>query len=120
MNKLTKTEDQVVRLKLQGYQRKEIAYRMQRSLDTVSVHFRNIYEKVEVQNEIELYNWYVENVFKLDIRKMLQIGILLLIMSPSIFSKTDTIQRAQRASRTSRTGRASRRSESDPENFCFN
>lgn len=120
MNKLTKTEDLIVRLKMQGLQRKEIADKMQRSLDTVAVHFRNIYEKTDVQNEIELYNWYCENVFQINIRKMLQIIVLLLIMSPSIFSGNNTIQRAQRCQTSSRTARSSRRNESDPDNFLFN
>jgi len=117
MNKLTKTEDLIVRMKMQGLQRKEIADKMERSLDTVAVHFRNIYEKTDVQNEIELYNWYCENVFQINIRKMLQIGVLLLVLSPSIFSTNNTIQRAQRC-RTSSL--SSRRNESDSDNFLFN
>ena len=120
--KLTKTEDQIVRLKMQGFQRKEIANQMHRSLDTVSVHFRHIYEKTDVDNEIELYNWYCENVFHISIRKMLQVIVLVLILIPSIFSRSDTIQRAMRARTSSRTQGNSRKGESDStlESFLFN
>ena len=107
---LTKTEDQIIRLKMNGYQRKEIADRMHRSLDTISVHFRNIYIKTEVQNEIELYNWYCENVFHLNIRKMLQVIFLILILAPSIVNHNNDVLRARR---TAKTIRSTRRSNSD-------
>ena len=118
---LTKTEDRIVRLKMLGYQRKEIADQLCRSLDTVAVHFRNIYEKTEVQNEIELYNWYCENVFNINIRRLLQVTCLLIILLPSIVSQDDIFQRVQRA-RTSQRVLRSRRGETDPDpdNYLFN
>jgi DNA-binding NarL/FixJ family response regulator len=69
---LTKTEDQVIRLKLQGLSRKEIADQTMRSTGTIQRHFQNVYEKLNIQNEIELYNWYAENILDINIRKILQ------------------------------------------------
>lgn len=70
---LTKTEDQVIRLKLQGLSRKEIADSTSRSTGTIQRHFQNVYTKLNIQNEIELYNWYVENILDINIRKILQV-----------------------------------------------
>ncbi|MEI7524576.1 MAG: LuxR C-terminal-related transcriptional regulator [Mariniphaga sp.] len=109
---LTQTEDRIVRLMINGYQRKEIARQMKRSTDTVSVHFRNIHHKTNVQSEIELYTWYLEHVLQINIKKILQISVLLLILSPSIISHDNNIQRARRTN-SSRSIRSSRRSESD-------
>lgn len=70
---LTKTEDQVIRLKLQGLSRKEIAEATFRSTGTIQRHFQNVYSKLNIQNEIELYNWYAENILDINIRKILQL-----------------------------------------------
>jgi len=72
---LTKTEDQVIRLKLQGFSRKEIAALTFRSTGTIQRHFQNVYEKLNIQNEIELYNWYAENILDINIRKMLKVAV---------------------------------------------
>jgi len=69
---ITKTEDRVIRLKLQGLSRKEIAELTGRSTGTIQRHFQNVYVKLQIQNEIELYNWYLENILDINIRKMLQ------------------------------------------------
>jgi len=69
---ITKTEDQIIRLKLQGLSRKQIAEHTGRSFGTIQRHFQNVYAKLKIQNEIELYNWYVENVLNINIRKILQ------------------------------------------------
>ena len=69
---ITKTEDRVIRLKLQGLSRKEIAELTGRSTGTIQRHFQNVYVKLQIQNEIELYNWYAENILDINIRKMLQ------------------------------------------------
>ena len=71
---LTKTEDQVIRLKLQRLSRKEIADLTMRSKGTIQRHFQNVYEKLQIQNEIELYNWYAENILDINIREMLQVA----------------------------------------------
>jgi len=81
---LTKTEDQVIRLKLQGLSRKEIADYTSRSTGTIQRHFQNVYTKLNIQNEIELYNWYVENILDINIRKMLRIEKSLPILCTSI------------------------------------
>lgn len=72
---LTKTEDQIIRLKLQGLSRKEIAKLTGRSTGTIQRHFQNVYAKLKIQNEIELYNWYVENILEINIRKMLEVAV---------------------------------------------
>ncbi len=69
---LTKTEDQVIRLKLQGFSRKEIAALTFRSTGTIQRHFQNVYEKLNIQNEIELYNWYAENILDINFRQLLK------------------------------------------------
>ena len=69
---LTKTEDHVIRLKLLGFSRKEIANQTGRSTGTIQRHFQNVYEKLHVQNEIELYNWYMKNILGINIHKMLK------------------------------------------------
>lgn len=116
---LTKTEDTVVRLKMMGLERKEIAFRMGRSAETVSVHFKHVYEKTDTDNEIELYNWYCENVFKINIRKLLQVVFLIAILMPTMLSSNNTIQRPQRA--RVQQGRTTRRNEANnTDSFLFN
>ena len=119
MTELTKTENIVVQLMMSGYQRKEIADRLNTSPNTVSVHFRNIHKKTAVQNEIELYNWYSENVLRVNIRKMLQVSVLLLILSPSIIAHDNNILRVRRSPAT-KTARASRRADSETDFYLFN
>ena len=77
---ITKTEDLVIRLKLQGLSRKEIAGLTGRSTGTIQRHFQNVYAKLQIQNEIELYNWYLENILDINIRKILQEGRMLQIV----------------------------------------
>ena len=67
---ITKTEDCIIRLKLQGFSRKEIANQTFRSTGTIQRHFQNVYAKLHVQNEIELYNWYLKNVYQIEILKI--------------------------------------------------
>lgn len=115
MRTLTPAEDQIVRLKMMGFLNKEIAAALGRSTNTIMVHFRNIYEKTDVSNDIEMYNWYSENVIGINIRKLLQVGALLLILAPSIIGRDQNLIRANRAPRTqtSKTARSGRRSEND-------
>ncbi len=69
---LTQTEDQVIRLKLQGLSRKAIAGLTGRSAGTIQRHFQNVYAKLQIKSEIELYNWYVENILNINILTILQ------------------------------------------------
>ena len=116
--RLTRTEDHIIRLMMSGLQRKEIASELRSTLNTVSVHFRNIHNKTAVQNEIELYNWYCENVIHINIRKIIQVAFLLAILTPSIFSHNNSIQRARRAGAT-RSVRNQRRADLDND-YLFN
>ena len=77
---ISKTEDLVIRLKLQGFSRKEIAELTGRSTGTIQRHFQNVYAKLQIQNEIELYNWYLENILDINIRMILQEGRMLQIV----------------------------------------
>ena len=77
---ITKTEDLVIRLKLQGLSRKEIAGLTGRSTGTIQRHFQNVYAKLQIQNEIELYNWYLENILDINIRMILLEGRILQIV----------------------------------------
>lgn len=84
---LTTTEHQVVKLKLQGLSRKEIAGQLFRSPGTIQRHFQNVYAKIHVQNEIELYNWYLENVLQIQVKKLLQVAIaLMLLVAVEVFA----------------------------------
>ena len=112
---LTPTEDLICRYKCLGLQSKEIADQMHRSEGTLRVHFRHIHTKLHINNEVELVIWYIENVLKIDIKKMVQVVVLLAVMVPSILGNERTLIRTQRTARTSSASRSarSRRSESD-------
>lgn len=112
---LTPTEDLICRYKVHGYQRKEIADRLQRSENTLLVHFRNIHAKLHINNEVELVVWYIENVLNIEIKKLIQVSILLFILLPSILMDESKLIRAQRTAMSSRSLRScrTRRSESD-------
>ena len=69
---LTNTEERVVRLRLQGMTHGQIAQRTGRSLQTIRKHQYNVYHKLKIRNEPELYNWYVENILGINIREILE------------------------------------------------
>lgn len=50
---LTNKEKEVAYLWLEGYSRSEIAQMLTISQETVRFHVKNIYEKVEVNNQVE-------------------------------------------------------------------
>lgn len=79
-NELSKTEERIVRLKLQGLSQKEIGCKTFNSQFTIQGHLRNIYRKTEVHNEIELYNWWLENRLHIDIKKILQVIFCLFLL----------------------------------------
>ena len=116
---LTPKEDSIVRLKMTGLERKEIAEKMKSSIETVCTHFKHVYEKTDTHNEIELYNWYCETILHINIRKMLIVCFLIGILLPSIFTHNSDVQRASRSARTTaRTAsRTIRRNNTD---FLFN
>ena len=69
---LSKTEDQIVRLKLQGLSQKEIAERVFRSPDTIRTHINKAYKKAGVHKSDHLHNWYLETILNIGIKKLLQ------------------------------------------------
>lgn len=112
---LTPTEITICKFKCLGLQNKEIADRMQRAESTLKVHFKNMHAKLHVNNEVELVVWYIENVMNINIRKFIQVTVLLAILIPSMLTDESNLLRAQRSARTARTMRTSRnrRSETD-------
>lgn len=116
---LTPTEDLICRYKCHGLQRKEIADKLQRSEGTLLVHFRHIHEKLQINNEVELVVWYIENVLKIEIKKLIQVSILLFILLPSILLDESKLIRVQRTCRSCRTYKSyrSRRSESEADYY---
>ncbi len=103
---LTKTEDTVVQFKLLGLQRKEIANELQRSEGTIQKHFQNIYTKVKVQNEIELYNWYLENVLGIEIKKILKITLCLGMLILAEYTDDSEMIRAKKYGKSIRSLRS--------------
>ncbi len=69
---LTKTEELIVNLKLQGFSKTEIAEIVFRSPHTIRTHINNAYAKLGVHSDIELSNWYLENILSIGIKKLLQ------------------------------------------------
>ena len=69
---LTKTEELIVNLKLQGFSKTQIAEMLFRSPHTIRTHINNAYVKIDVHSDIELSNWYLENVLSIGIKKLLQ------------------------------------------------
>lgn len=77
---------------------------------------------MDVGNDIEMYNCYAEDVIGINIRKLLQVAILLLILFPSIAGRDNNLIRASRTSRTqsSRAIRNSRKSENKNDFYLYN
>lgn len=69
---LSKKENTIVRLRLLGFSRNEIATQLFRSDGTVKNHLRHVYEKTNVTNDISLMHWYAENELKINLRKLLE------------------------------------------------
>ena len=69
---LTKIEELTQRLKLQGLSRKEIAEKVFRSHYTIRTHINKAYAKIDVHSDIELSNWYLENILSIGIKKLLE------------------------------------------------
>ena len=109
---LTPTEDLICRYKVHGLQRKEISVKMARSENTLLVHNKHIHSKLHVNNDVEVVVWYIENVLNIDIKRIIQVGILLLILVPSILMDESKVVRAQRTTHISRSIR-NRRNETN-------
>ncbi len=109
---LTPTEELICKYKCMGLQRKEIAEKLHNKANTLITHFKNIHAKLHINNDSELVVWYIENIMKIEIRKMLQVSVLLALLVPSIISVDNSMIRTRSASRTIRTART-RRSEGE-------
>ena len=81
---LTPMEHLICRLKCHGFQRKEIASRLNRSENTLIVHNKHIHSKLHANNDVEVVITYVEKETGIDIRKLIQIAVLLAVLCPSI------------------------------------
>ncbi len=69
---ITDSEERVVRLRLMGMTHNQIAERTGRSVLTIRKHQYNVYCKLKIKNEPELFNWYTENVLGINIREILE------------------------------------------------
>jgi DNA-binding CsgD family transcriptional regulator len=56
---LTARESEVVNLILEGHSARAVAERLRISLETVRVHRRNVYEKLGVSSQAELFHWFL-------------------------------------------------------------
>lgn len=61
IEQLTERENQVLKELSQGYSPKDLADTLQISLQTIRTHIRNIYKKLEVNNQIQLMKKVKEN-----------------------------------------------------------
>lgn len=60
-NLLTKTETELIKWILEGYNSREISEKLNRSLHTIKVHRKNMLEKTNAKNMADLLNWAVSN-----------------------------------------------------------
>lgn len=56
---LSKTERQILNMRISGDSRKEIASKMYRSELTVNTHFQNMNKKTNSKDEIDLVIWFL-------------------------------------------------------------
>lgn len=54
--KISVREEEILLLLVQGFEHKEICYKLKISINTLKTHVKNIYEKCSVQNKVELLN----------------------------------------------------------------
>ena len=107
---LTPMEHLICRMKCHGYQRKEVAKILNRSENTMITHDKHIHEKLHANNNVEVVINYVEKETGIDIRKLIQISILLAVLLPSILMDEFSMVRIFRTiqSRTAKAGRSRR------------
>lgn len=105
---LTPMEEMICKLKAHGFQRKEIASRLNRSENTLIVHNKHIHSKLHANNDVEVVLRFVAIKYGIDIMKIVQISILLAVLLPSILLDELAIVRTYRPlqNRTIRATRA--------------
>lgn len=59
--KLTETELKVLRLMAEGYSKRDIAAKLQRSYNTIDTHFKNIYKKMNVSSAVQAVVQFLNN-----------------------------------------------------------
>lgn len=116
---LTQKEDLICRYKCLGLQRKEIAAQMKRSENTLLVHNRNIHSKLHVNNDVEIVIWYIENVLHIEIKKLIQVLVLLALLIPTMLLDSGSMVRVQRSGRSSGTARTRRADEGCNANYLL-
>ncbi len=62
---LTEREQDVVQLILNGYSSKAIAVALEISLPTVKTHRRNIYARLRISSQVELFNLFVQKMMEI-------------------------------------------------------
>ncbi len=70
---LSQTEQKLIELRLVGYSRKEIAYKTFRSELTVKTHFQNIHKKLRINEEVQMFTWYLKEIKGIDLKKLIQV-----------------------------------------------
>lgn len=105
---LTPTEHIICRLKCHGLQRKEIASLLNRSENTMITHDKHIHEKLNANNNVEVVINYVEKETGIDIRKLFQISMILVVLLPSILLNEFSIVRYFRTVQQARAARSGR------------
>ena len=56
---ITKREKEIIQFLIQGYSNKEIASKLFISVNTVKTHIENIYQKLGVNQRIDLANFFI-------------------------------------------------------------
>ena len=116
---LSNTEREVLELRIKGFSRKEIAKKTFRSENTIKTHFQNIQLKTGIRNEVDIAVWYIEEVLKIEIKKLLKVTVALALLFVAEFADSDMI-RARRVRSRSRTCRTTRsRKSKNNENYYW-
>lgn len=71
---LSKTEQDIIEMRIQGYTRKEIADKTFRSELTIKTHFQNILKKLNANDEIEAVTGYINHKLNIDVKKLLKVS----------------------------------------------
>jgi len=98
---LSKTECNVIEMRIAGLSRKEIADKSYRSEKTIKTHFQNIHKKLNLNEEIQVVVWYIENVLDIDIKKTLKVAASIALILFVEFTANSNVIRT----RTVRTGK---------------
>jgi DNA-binding CsgD family transcriptional regulator len=94
---LSKREENIARLIAWGYVQKEIADMLEISIQTVSVHLRNIYSKLKIHKETDLTRYWIFREYSIaDNFMKTTIAVFFLLLSVSSVLFDVNMVRAQR------------------------